>query len=33
MAQPQGIYGLNVDPAMDALIKLVGKHRKELRKM
>jgi hypothetical protein len=24
MAQPQGIYGLNTDPAMEALIKLVG---------
>jgi hypothetical protein len=33
MAQPQGIYGLNVDPAMDALIKLVGQQRKEIRKM
>jgi hypothetical protein len=32
MAQ-QGIYGLNTDPAMDALINLVSLQRKEIKKM
>jgi hypothetical protein len=29
----QGIYNLNTDPSMDALIKLVSQQRKEIRKM
>jgi hypothetical protein len=33
MAQSKGIYNLNVDPGMDALKKLVGQQRKEIRKM
>jgi hypothetical protein len=33
MTQRQVIYGLNVDQAMDALINLVGKQLKEIRKM
>jgi hypothetical protein len=33
MAQQGGIYGLNTDPTMDVLINLVGKQRKEIKKM
>jgi hypothetical protein len=33
MAQQQGIYGLHNDPAMDTLINLIGKQRKEIKKM